>query len=62
MNLAKGQDTWLLYRTLLLFYTLIINYQNKKVKIKFNLKSHYNKIPGINLTKEGERPILWKVC
>ena len=30
MNWANGQDTWLLYRTLLLFYTLIINYQKKK--------------------------------
>ena len=54
MNSAKFQKTRLIYRNLLLFYTLIINYQNKKVKKKSCLKITSNRIKflGINLTNE----------
>ena len=39
MNSVNFQDTRLTYRNLLLFYTLIINYQKEKARKQFPLKS-----------------------
>ena len=54
MNSAKLQDTRLIYRNMLHFYTLIMNYQKEKVflKIPFKIASERIKYLGINLTKE----------
>ena len=51
MKSVKLQDTKLIYRNQLLFYTLKINYQ--KERKQFHLKTHQKeKIPRIKLTKE----------
>ena len=54
MNSAKFQETRLMYRNLLLFFIVIINYQNKKVEKKSCLKitSKRIKFLGINLTNK----------
>ena len=54
MNSAKLQDTRLIYRNLLFFCTLIMNYQKEiaKTKITFKISSKWKEYPGINLTKE----------
>ena len=49
MNSVKLQDTKLIYRQLLHFYTLIINYQNT---IPFIIAPKRIKYLGINLNKE----------
>ena len=53
MNSTKLQDTRLIYRNLLQFYTLILNYQNDKVKKKkknsFKIISKRIKYLAINL-------------
>ena len=51
MNSAKLRDTRLIHRKLLLFYTLIINYQKVKTSL-FKMPSERLKCLGINLTKE----------
>ena len=56
------QDTRLMYRNLLHFYTLILNYQ----KEKSGKKSHYNQIKKNKISRNkfnqgGERPVLFKI-
>ena len=46
MNLAKLQDTRLISKNVLLFYTLLVNYQKKKIR------QQRIKYLGVNLTKE----------
>jgi len=46
MSLAKLQDTRLISRNVLLFYTLLVNYQKKKIR------KQRIKYLGVNLTKE----------
>ena len=50
-ELKKFQDTRLIYRNLLLFYALIMNY-HKVLKLPFKITSKRIKYLGINLTKE----------
>ena len=58
MNSVKLQDTRLTYRNLLLFYTLIMNYQKENLRKQPHLHSHQeNKIPRNKLNQGGERPI-----
>ena len=60
MNSAKFQDTRLIYRNLLHFFTLTINYPKEKVKKKKNLVQNHikkNKIPRNKLNQGGKRPI-----
>ena len=40
MNLVKLQDTRLIYRNLLLYYALIMNYQKEKARKPSHLKWH----------------------
>ena len=61
MNSAKLQDIRLIYRNLLFFYTLIMNYQKEKVKkTKTHVKSHQKRIKYFRnkLNQGGERPII----
>ena len=59
MNSAHSQDTKLIYRNLLLFYTLIMNYVKEKSK-KYPIENYIkkNEIPMNKLNQSGERPIL----
>ena len=41
MNSIQLQETRLVYRNLLIFYMLMVNYQKKKVKNQSLLKSHF---------------------
>ena len=61
LNAARWQDTRLIYRTQLHFFTLTIKYQKEKAKKQNKtkktpqnscLKLHKNKKLGINLTEE----------
>ena len=61
MNSVKLQDTSLIYRNLLLFYTLIMNYQKEKAekkKIPFKIASKRIKYLGINITNEAKKSVL----
>ena len=40
MNSVKLQDTVLIHRNLLLFYTLLMNYQKEKLKKQSHLQSY----------------------
>ena len=51
MNSARQQDTRLIYRNLLRFFTLIVKYQKEKVK-KNPFKITLKKYLGINIIKE----------
>ena len=61
MNLVKLQDTKLIYRNLLYFHTLTMNYQKSKLRKQSHLQScqrvHYVKI---NPTKEIKENWKWK--
>ena len=54
MNSVKLQDSKLIYRSLLHFYTLTTNYQKEKLRKQFHAPMHQKRIkyPGINLPKE----------
>ena len=54
MNLVKFQDTKLIHRNQLHFYTLTTNDQKDKSRNLCHLPLHQNRIkyPGINLSKE----------
>ena len=53
MNSVKLQDTKSIYKNLLRFYMLIMNYQKEKLRKQSHLQLHKkNKYLGINLTKE----------
>ena len=54
MNSVKLQDTKLIYRNLLHFYTLLTNYQKEKLRKHFHLLLHQKEYLGINLTKEAK--------
>ena len=58
MNSVRLQDTRLIYRNLLHFYILIMNYQKEKAKKKnSHLKLCQKKIPRNKLNQGGERTI-----
>ena len=52
MNSVKLQDTKLIYRNLVCFYTLEIIRKRNQEKIPFNVASERTKYLGINLAKE----------
>ena len=54
MKSVKLLDTKLIYRNLLLFYTLTTKYQKEKLRKQSHLPSHQKKVKylGINLPKE----------
>ena len=54
MNSVKFQETKLIYRNLLHFYTLTMKYQKEKLRKQFHIPSHQTekKYLGINLPKE----------
>ena len=55
MNSVNFQDTKLAYINLLLFYTLIINYQKEKARKQSYLKyKQKNKIPRNKLHQKSE--------
>ena len=55
--LLKLQDTKLIYKCLLHFYTLITNYQRNRENNSICNCSKKNKIPKNKFKQEGERPI-----
>ena len=53
MNAVKLQDTKSIYRNLLHFYTLVVNYQKEKLRKQSHLQFQQGiKYLGINLIKE----------
>ena len=61
MNLAKGQDTWLLYRTLLHFYALIAVRKRNEEDNAFYIFLKRIKYLGVNLIKELKDMLLGKL-
>ena len=56
MNSEKFQDSKLIYRNLLCFYTLTINYQKEKLRKQYCLQWHQKeKIPRNKPNKGGKR-------
>ena len=54
MNLVKLQNTKLIYRNPLHFYTLIMKYQKEKLKKQSHLPLHQKEYLGINLPKKAK--------
>ena len=58
MNSVKFQDTKSMYRNLLHFYTLIMNYQKEKLRKQSHLQLiKKNEIPKNKFNQGTERPL-----